>query len=82
MAKEDAALNGGLESRMMESKKRREIWKQCTHVFLLSWSVWRDGRFYLSWLIIVVFDFRCANCANDCTVASNVSLVGIDSIRD
>jgi hypothetical protein len=34
--------------------------------------------FYLSLLVIVVFDFC---CTNDYNVANNVSLVGIDFIR-
>jgi hypothetical protein len=36
MAEEGATLNGGLESRMVESRIKRGIWKQCKHVFLLS----------------------------------------------
>jgi hypothetical protein len=38
----------------------------------------KDGRFGLLKLIVVVFNFY---CASDYTMANNMSLLGIDSIR-
>ncbi len=47
MSKEVVALNGGLDSRMVEGMIRRRIRKQWRHVFLLSSSISGDGRFDL-----------------------------------
>ncbi len=41
MAKEVVALNGGLESKMVEGKIIQGILKQCMQVFLLSSLVFR-----------------------------------------
>jgi hypothetical protein len=71
-------LNGGLEIWTVEGRIRRGIQKQCKQVFLLSWSVSRDGRFYLSWLVIVIFDFC---CANNYIMTRNVFMIGMVFIR-
>jgi hypothetical protein len=65
-------------------KKQCQIFKSqfwtilCKILNVLQWSVSRYGRFYLSWLVVVVFDFH---CANDYIVANNVFLVGMVFIR-
>jgi hypothetical protein len=41
-------------------------------------SVLGYDRFYLLWLVVVVFDFR---CASDYAMANNVFLVGMVFIR-
>jgi hypothetical protein len=78
MAEEGATLNGGLEIWTVEGRIRRRIWKECRQVFLLSWSASGDGRFYLSWLVVAIFDFH---YANDYIVANNVFSIGMESIR-
>jgi hypothetical protein len=78
MVEEVTTLNGGLHSRMVEGKIRKRIWEQCKQVFLFSSSISSDGRLGLLRLVVVMFDFH---CANNYTMASNMSLLKIGSIR-
>jgi hypothetical protein len=78
MVKKSIALNGSLHNRMVESRIRKRIWEQCKQVFLLFSSVSSDGKLGLLRLVVVVFDFR---YANNYTIASNMSLLKIRSIR-
>jgi hypothetical protein len=77
MAKEGAELNGSLEIWIVEGKDKKGNSKAMETSLSLSWSVLGDGRFYLSWLVVVVFDF-CR--ASNYSMASNV-FVGMVSIR-
>jgi hypothetical protein len=73
-----ATLNGGLHSRTVEGMIRRKIREQCRLIFLLFSLVSGDGRLGLLRLVVVVSNFR---CASDYTMANNMSLLKIGSIR-
>ncbi len=78
MVEEAATLNGGSHSRTVEGMIRRKIREQCRLVFLLSSLVLGDGRLGLLRLVVVVSNIR---CASDYTMANNMSLLKIGSIR-
>jgi len=71
-------LNGGLHSRTMEGKIERRIQEQCRHVFLLFSSVSNDGSLGLLRLVVAISNF---DCASDYTIANNMYLLGIGSIK-
>jgi hypothetical protein len=78
MAEEVVALNGGLESKTVEGMIRKGLGSNACDFFFFHHQFSEDGRFGLLKLIVVIFDFH---YTNDCTMASNMSLLGIDLIR-